>query len=186
MKFAQLADSLERSPVIAAINDTKWDAALASPVEVLFYLKANIFTVAEKIKLAHEAGKGIFIHIDLADGIGKDKTGVEYLKSCGVDGVISTRGQLIRAAKDCGLLTVQRFFALDSQGLSGISETLEQIGPDFMEIMPGVAYKAISHVATGKIPVIAGGLIETKAEVLAAIGGGALAVSTGTPALWTI
>ena len=36
----------------------------------------------------------------------------------------------------------------------------------------------------GKIPVIAGGLIETKAEVTEALCQGALAVSTGKQELW--
>jgi glycerol uptake operon antiterminator len=35
-------------------------------------------------------------------------------------------------------------------------------------------------------PVIAGGLVETKAEVTAALKAGAMAVSTGKPALWSM
>ena len=184
MRASELTERLEFSPVIAAIRDDKWQAALASPAEVLFYLEPHLRTVQERVCQAHEAKKLLFVHLDLAEGIGKDREGVEFLASCGVDGIISTRAQIIRMAKEADLLTVQRFFALDSQGLGSIQEMLKTSRPHFMEIMPGVIPKVIDRFATGNIPVIAGGLIETKAEVTGALGCGATAVSTGCETLW--
>ena len=55
-----------------------------------------------------------------------------------------------------------------------------------IEIMPGVITKTISKFANSSIPVIAGGLIETKEEVTAALSAGAIAVSTGKECLWYI
>ena len=101
-----------------------------------------------------------------------------------MDGVISTRAQIIRTAKDLGLLTVQRFFALDSPGLGSVQEMLKTTDPHLMEIMPGVIPKAVRRFSGGSIPVIAGGLIETRQEVTAALSAGALAVSTGRKDLW--
>ena len=184
MQVSELSDRLESCPVIAAIRDSKWQAALVSPAEVLFYLEPHLSTVKDRVAQAHEAGKLIFVHLDMAEGIGKDKEGVQYLAERGVDGIISTRAQMIRFAKDAGLLTVQRFFALDSQGLDSIQEMLKSSHPHFMEIMPGAIPKAIGRFASGSIPVIAGGLIETKAEITGALGGGAIAVSTGCEKLW--
>lgn len=184
LRAADLLDRLERSPVIAAIRDSKWQAALSSPAEVLFYLEAHLLTVRERVREAHDAGKALFVHLDLAEGIGKDREGLQYLAGCGVDGIISTRAQIIRMAKDLGLLTVQRFFALDSQGMGSVQEMLRSVNPHFMEIMPGVIPKAISRFASSGIPVIAGGLIETNAEATAALGSGATAISTGCEALW--
>lgn len=184
MQVSELSDRLESCPVIAAIRDSKWQAALASPAEVLFYLEPHLSTIAERVTQAHKAEKRIFVHLDMAEGIGKDKEGVQYLAQTGVDGIISTRTQIIRFAKDAGLLTVQRFFALDSQGLDSIQEMLKSSHPHFMEIMPGVIPKVLQRFATGQTPVIAGGLIETKAEITGALGGGAIAVSTGCEALW--
>lgn len=186
MKIAELKDRIERSPVIAAVNNEIWEAALNSPSEVIFYLKADLLTVAEKIKQAHLAGKAVFIHIDLAEGIGKDRTGVEFLAKCGADGIISTRGQMIRFAKEFNLFTVQRLFALDSKGISSMHELFENTKPDMIEIMPGVISKIIERFSGGATPVIAGGLIETKAEVTKAIDCGAFAVSTGREELWYI
>ena len=179
-----IIECLEENPVIAAIGDSKWQQALESPSQVIFYQSANLLTAAERVREAHAAGKFIVIHMDLAEGIGKDREGVEFLASCGVDGIISTRAQIIRMAKDADLLTVQRFFALDSQGLGSIQEMLKTSRPHLMEIMPGVIPKVIDRFATGNIPVIAGGLIETKAEVTGALSCGAAAVSTGCEELW--
>ena len=184
MRVSELIDRLECCPVIAAVRENKWEAALASPAEVLFHLEASLLTVKERAQQAHKAEKVLFVHLDLADGIGKDKVGLQYLADCGVDGIISTRGQIIRTAKELGLLTVQRFFALDSQGMDSIQEMLRSTNPHLMEIMPGVIPKAIQRFAAGSIPVIAGGLIETKQEVTAALGIGATAISTGCRELW--
>ncbi len=184
MNREELNDLLERSPVIASFHDQEWEQALSAPPELLFDLRGSLPKIKRRIETAHAGGKYYFLHIDLADGIGKDKTGIEYLASLGVDGIISTRGQMIRYAKDVGLLTVQRFFALDTQGLDSIHELLEFSAPDLIEIMPGIIGKVIERFAGGSTPVIAGGLIETKAEVTAALASGAAAVSTGMPELW--
>ena len=184
VSITQVRQRLEEFPIIAAVRDDRWEQAVASPAEVLFHLECNLLTVAQRIEQAHNAGKIVFIHMDLSEGIGRDKIGLAYLAQCGVDGIISTRGQLIRSAKDMGLLTVQRFFALDSQGLDSIQEMLKVTNPHFMEIMPGVLPKVIERLSGGNTPVIAGGLIETKAEVTAALRSGATAVSTGSAVLW--
>ena len=184
MQFGAFLNCLEQNPVIAAISDDKWDAAVASPAQVLFYLSADILTVKDRIDQAHGAKKIIFIHADLAEGIGKDRAGIRFLARCGADGVISTRGQLIRFAKEQQLLTVQRFFLLDSKGLEGIEELIRSSGPHTIELMPGVIGKAIERFSKGAVPVIAGGLVQTKAEVMDALGCGATAVSTGQKELW--
>ena len=183
---AELIERLENCPVISAIREDGFDEALDSPSEVIFMLGCNILTVGDLVKKAHGQGKLILVHIDLADGIGKDKAGIQYLTKCGVDGIISTRSHLIRAAKELGLITVQRFFALDSQGVDSIGDVLNTSLPTLVEIMPGVAGKVINRFSGGKIPVIAGGLIETKSEVMEALSQGALAVSTGKKELWYI
>jgi len=166
--LSEILDRLEQSPVIAAVGDDKWHAALESPAQVLFYLSAELMTVDARVREAHEAGKRVMIHLDLAEGIGRDRAGIRYLKRCGADGILSTRAQLIRLAREQELITVQRFFALDSKGMDSI------IG------------KAIRRFSTGKIPVIAGGLIQTKGEVTDALSCGAAAVSTGQRELWSL
>ena len=186
MDKRKLTDLLEQSPVIAAVHDRYFDKAISSPSEVIFLLGRNILTIPKRIDQAHGAGKCIFIHTDLAEGLGKDRAGVQFCAQLGADGIISTRANLIRAARDLGLLTVQRFFALDSQGVDSIQELLEHSCPDLMEIMPGVIGKIIKRFANAKVPLIAGGLVETKEDVTSALSLGAFAVSTGKESLWYI
>ena len=184
MRATDLRERLECFPIIAAIRDDRWQKALRSPAEVLFYLEANLLTVKQHIQQAHDAGKVIFVHLDLAEGIGKDRSGVRFLASCGADGIISTKSSIIKFARDAGLISIQRFFAYDSHGVGSISEVLANTKPDIMEIMPGIISKVIERfVATG-IPLIAGGLVETRQEVNTALKLGAFAVSTGREELW--
>jgi glycerol uptake operon antiterminator len=183
MTTNDLKDILECNPVIAAFQDC-WDNAIESPAEVLFCLKAKLSDIAENTKNAHKNGKKVFVHIDLAEGIGKDKEGILFLKKCSVDGIISTKGQPLRIAKELGLFTVQRFFALDSKGLDVINDMAASASPDMIELMPGIVGKIIKRFSGGQFPVIAGGLIETKQEVTEALKNGAIAVSTGKKELW--
>ena len=186
MNIVQFKNCLERSPVIASVPQESFNSALNSPCEIIFHLGASIQELPECIKKAHDLNKKIFFHIDLTDGLGKDKAGVEYLSSLGADGIISTRGQLIRFGNEAGLLTIQRFFAIDSKGVYSIDDFLGSAKPDLIEIMPGVIGKVIKHFSNAGIPVIAGGLIETKAEVTEALKNGAEGVSTRSPDLWYI
>ena len=89
MRFDQLMNRLENCPVIAAVREPKFQAALASPADVLFCLETHLLTVRQRITQAHEAGKAISIHMDLAEGIGKDREGLQYLAQCGADGIIT-------------------------------------------------------------------------------------------------
>ncbi len=182
--MSEIITCLECNPVIAAISDDKWQKALESPVQVIFYMSADLLTIDERVKQAHASGKYVMVHLDLATGIGRDRTGIRYLAKCGVDGVISTKGQLIRWAKEQGLFTIQRFFAVDSSGAESIGEMFRNTNPHLMEIMPGVVTKVIKHYTDSGMPVIAGGLIQTKSEVTDALSAGATAVSTGKPELW--
>ena len=184
--YKKIISCLEASPIIAAVRDKSFDKALNSPVDVIFLLGGRISTIESRIKAAHDAGKYVFVHIDLAEGIGKDKYGIEFLSNCKADGIISTKSFLIKAAADCGMLTVQRFFAYDSQGVASINDCLAGSTPDIVEIMPGVIGKIIAQFSKGSTPLIAGGLVETKQEITAALKLGALAVSTGKEELWYI
>ena len=170
MRAAQFRERLESFPIIAAIRNNRWKQALESPAEILFYLEADILTV----------------HLDLAEGIGRDRSGLQYLRNCGVDGIISTRSAILRTARELGFVTVQRIFALDSQGMNTVQEMLHAASPDFMEIMPGVIPKVIRKLSSGSIPVIAGGLIDSKSEITAALRSGATAISTGCAELWEL
>ena len=104
--------------VIAAVrSEEELSYALCSGVETVFLLGTNIEELKGQTERTHEAGKKLFLHLDLAEGIGKDEYGIRYARSLGIDGIISTRSNIIKLAKKYGLLTVQRFFIVDSHSV---------------------------------------------------------------------
>ena len=187
MPLQDILDCLECNPVIAAVRDDKWEAALKSPAQVIFYLSANLMTVASRISEAHNLGKRVMIHFDLAEGIGKDKVGIHFLKQSGADGILSTRANLIRLAKEQGMVAIQRFFLLDSMAISNIEKHLSPDTSDLIEVLPALMPKVIRRVcAVTTKPVITGGLITDKEDVTNALSAGAVAVSTTNPNVWSM
>ena len=172
--------------IIAAVRtEQDFAAALASSVTHIFLLCSNIMTIENTLRRAHNAGKKLFIHLDMSEGIGRDNAGVEFLAKLGIDGIISTRTGIIRAAKEHNIPTVQRIFAIDSQATQTSANAAGNFHPTYIEIMPGVIPKVIKRFATSTdIPIIAGGLVETAQEVNAALESGAIAVSTANKKLW--
>lgn len=176
----------ENYPIIAAVKSEKdFISALLSEVQTVFLLSSNILTVEEFSVKAHTAGKLLFVHMDFVDGLSKDASGVRYLATKNIDGIISTRSNIISAAADCGISSVQRFFMIDSRSVDTALETLRASKADMVEIMPAIAYKSIGKIkANINIPIIAGGLIEQKEEVFQALRAGAAMISTGKKDLW--
>ena len=176
----------ENYPIIAAVRTKEdFELALGSEVKYVFLLSSNIKDIETFAEKAHEREKLLFIHMDFADGLSKDASGVAYLSTKKVDGVISTRSNIISAAKECGFFTVQRFFMIDSRSVDTALDTLRQTKADMIEIMPALAYKSIKRIREkSNIPIIAGGLIEYKEEIFSALGAGASMVSTGKQELW--
>ena len=173
-------------PVIAAVRtDEDLEKALNSKVKIIFDLNPDLMTVEEKVKKAHSAKKRFFIHMDLANGIGKDKSGIMFVKKAGVDGIISTRVNIIKLAREMGIFTVQRFFIVDSQSVDTTAEAVKASKPDMIEIMPGIVTKVVKTLGGQMdIPIISGGLIETEQELSQMLESGAAAVSTGKIELW--
>ncbi|MBR6647450.1 MAG: glycerol-3-phosphate responsive antiterminator [Clostridia bacterium] len=171
--------------IAAARNAQELLAALDSKVEIIFMLSPNISDIKKQTEIVHKAGKKLFIHLDLAEGIGKDEYGIKFVKEQGVDGIISTRTNIIKLAKKENLFAIQRFFVVDSQSVYTTIETAKTSKADMIEIMPGTMVKVIKRIKEEiDIPIIAGGLIETKEEFEDAISCGALAVSTGKKEFW--
>ncbi len=172
--------------IIAAVNTgEKLNEALKTSVPWIVHMTPNINTLEEEIKLVHQKGKKLFLHFDLSEGIGKDKYGIQFVKRMGIDGIVSTRTGLIKAAKEEGMATIQRFFIVDSHSVDTTVESLKISKADMIEVMPGVAPKIIQLLKKRvAVPIIAGGLIDTEEEISRAIESGATAISTGKQSLW--
>ena len=105
---------------------------------------------------------------------------------CKADGIISTRPSFIRRGRELGLFTILRIFVFDSLSLENVRPAAAAAQPDMVEILPGIMPKVISRIAAAtRIPLICGGLIMDKNDIMEALSAGALAVSsTKAPALW--
>lgn len=172
--------------IIAAVrNNEELLLAVNSKVRIIFMLSPNILEIKKQADMVHDAGKKFFIHIDLAEGVGKDEFGILYAKEQGIDGIISTRTNLIKLAKKAGIYSVQRFFILDSHSVETTIETAKSSKADMIEIMPGVVPKVIKRIrAELSVPVVAGGLLESIEEIKDAFTYGASAISIGKSEFW--
>lgn len=178
---------LEQNPIISAVkNHDELRRALESDCAAVILLFGNALEVEELVRAVKESGKVCIVHIDLVEGLSQSTVAVDFLiKSTQADGMISTRPQLVRHAKQKGVLTIQRFFIIDSKALDNVRRQLPGCDADIIEILPGVMPKVISELSgCCKRPLIASGLIRDKEDVLNAISAGALAVSSTNGDVW--
>lgn len=168
-------------------NERDLKFAVKSNVIALFILYGDIFQIKGIMETARDSDKLVFLHIDLIEGIGRDKMGVRYLAENNLcDGIVTTKSNLIRTAKEEGLIAIQRLFLLDSAALKTGEYLIKQNKPDAVEILPGIAAPYfIEHIGSGlPCPIIAGGLIRKKEEVNYLLNKGILAVSSSEKNLW--
>jgi glycerol uptake operon antiterminator len=178
----------KKDVIIAAVSSPeKLDAAIASNAKTLFLLTGNVFNLQSMIEKIHNANKKVYVDIDFIEGYGKDTVFMEYLHQVlKPDGVITTRGNLIKKAKSLGLFAVQRIFVFDSMSLNSGIDSVQNIKPDALEVLPGIMPRIIQKVREKtKLPVISGGLISEKEDVDAAVNAGAIGISTGNINLWS-
>ena len=186
-------DAVEANPVIAAV---KSDAGLQAAVEmeeiqVIFVLYGDVCTIPEILERIKAAGKKAMVHIDLIAGLSAKEISVEFIaRQTRADGIITTQPALVRRAKELGIFAVLRFFVIDSLALKNIENLEMQCGtsrPDFIEVLPGVMPKVLGRIAkVSRIPMIAGGLITEKEDVIAALSVGAIAVSSTNQDVWKL
>jgi glycerol uptake operon antiterminator len=171
-------------PAIRSMKD--FEKMLHMNYEYGIFLDLHIGMVKSVMDLARQHDKKMFVHLDLISGLTGDEHGVEFIARYAKPyGIISTKGSALIKAKQKGLIATQRAFIIDSNALNRSIKLVQKADPDFIEVLPGVAPKIINMIRhqTGK-PVFAGGLIETKEEVEAALQAGASAVTTSDIELW--
>jgi glycerol uptake operon antiterminator len=155
-----------------------------SPSVVLLF--GDINTLPTLISQANEHKKRIILHLDLFDGIGKDKAGIKFLARLGIHAIITTKSHLCRYAREEGMIVVQRLFLMDSDSLRTGLNLVRNFKPDAIEILPGSVPASVVEelVRETGLPILAGGLIRTKIDVNHAIERGISAVSTSRRDLW--
>jgi len=180
---------VHNNPIIAAVkNKDDLITVIKSQCNVVFLLCGNVSTIKDIVGKLQNSNKLVFIHIDLIEGISNDIHGLKYI----VDkvkpyGIITTKGKLILAAQNMGVYTIQRLFILDSLSYERSIKSVKKYKPDAIEILPGIIHKITARFKTElNIPIITGGLIRDKDDVICALKAGAIAVSSTNNKVWEL
>jgi glycerol uptake operon antiterminator len=181
-----IVDLVEHQTIAAVQKEEDLEAALQSKVNVIFLLTGSLLNVHDFVNRVKAVKKHIFLHMEFIEGIAPDQGGVAYVaKNIQPTGIISTRSNVIRLAKEMNLMSIQRIFLIDrnaiTKGINMVSQTL----PDAIEIMPGIMPRIIREIANlTPLPIIAGGLFSSTQEMNEALEAGALAASVSSTKLW--
>ena len=152
--------------IIPAVNDFRqFRRFLASEYQTCVLMHRTIFDLETMFSELRENGKQGLIHCDLIKGLSADEYGAEYL--CGKfrpAGLISIKPAVITACKKLNVTAVQRAFLIDSSALEKSVSSIEKTKPDYVELLPALCTPLFPMLKDRlKIPLIAGGLIQSKA-----------------------
>lgn len=173
--------------IIASItNEQHLDIALESEVQRINLVAGSINTLPTVMEKVRRAGKRVYLHVEMIQGIGRDAAAIQYLADTfKPDGIITTKGNIVNYAKHAGLHAIQRVFAVDSTAVEMAIKMSRNNKPDEIELMPGLMPRVIRDVKDQITqPLIAGGLIKTWKEIEIALESGADYVSMGNTKLW--
>ena len=179
--------TLEDCPVIAAVKDSEGlERCFSSESSIVFILFGDILTISDIVNRVKEHGKLAMVHVDLISGLSAKEISVDFIKEhTRADGIISTKPMLIKRAKVLSLYTILRFFVIDSMAYENIKKQCMNVKPDCIEVLPGIMPKVIRKICNvQEIPVIAGGLISDKEDIMQALDAGAVSISTTNPKVW--
>ena len=187
----EFVEAIEAAPIVAAVkDDSGLEMCLTSDVDAVFILYGDICTISDIVAKVKDSGKIAMVHMDLINGLSPRDISTDFIrKYTRADGIITTKSNLITHAKEIGLATVLRHFVLDSMALINIerqSHAGRESQPDMIEILPGIIIpKMIRKICSmSRVPVICGGLIQDKEDVMHALASGAAAISTTSSDVW--
>ena len=187
----QLTNILENTPVIPAIkNEQGLRKVIETDNKIVFILNTDIIGIRNIIATLKKHHKIPFIHVDMITGFASNPIVIDYLVSqykneCGI---ISTKSNMIKKAMESDVRVIQRLFVLDSLSIETNIQQIKKMHPDAVEIMPGIIPRVIKRIKSEipDIPIIAGGLVESKEDVMEVLKNGGIAVSTSKESIWDI
>lgn len=183
----EFLEALEDSPIIAAIkDDSGLEKCLTSDSRVIFVLYGDICTIPDIVDMIKASGKIAMVHIDLIQGLSSKDISVEFMKKyTRADGIITTKPALVKHAKELGLYTILRLFIIDSMAYENIDRQVKNAKPDLIEVLPALMPKIVSKICQiSPTPVIAGGLVSDKEDVMALLQAGAISISSTNRNIW--
>ena len=186
---SEFMEALENSPVIAAVKDVVGlKKCLETDSSIVFILYGDICNIPQIVETVKSAGKIAMVHVDLIHGLSPKEIAIDFIHQyTKADGIISTKALLIKRASELGLYTIHRFFVIDSMAYESIFKTMRTGKPDCIEILPALMPKVIQKLCkSSPIPVIAGGMVSEKEDIMALLQAGAVSVSSTNQETWFI
>jgi glycerol uptake operon antiterminator len=175
-------------PVIPAPRNTEdfRFALTGTDAPGIIILFGDINTLPGLLSEAQKAKKRLIVHVDLLEGVGKDKAGINFLARLGVTAVITTKPHLIKYVHEEGMIAIQRLFLVDSEALRTGIHMIRGCRPDAVEVLPASIPATVVRCLeeqTG-LPILAGGLLNTRDDIFSAMRHGLAAVSASRCELW--
>lgn len=175
--------------MIASIKEPKQielALSLRNQLSGVFLLTGHIGVIKGYVDLFKNHDVPVFLHLEKIGGLCTDPYGLDYLaKVIKPTGIITTKTNVVKVAKQMGLFTIQRFFLVDTEGLENISKSLRQFEPDIIEVMPARIPEMIGEIKKfTSLPIITGGLLFERSHTMECLRHGATAVSSSKSELW--
>lgn len=174
-------------PSIRVLKDL--DYALESPLDIILLSEVHIGNLKSLAQICHKKNKKVLVNVDLVNGFSPDKMGVKLLKDLFmVDGILTSNMVTISMCKSAGLFTIQRFFLMDSKAVDSSLKSFKKSQADAVELLPSpLAPKFADEIAKNKkIPILAGGFVDSKKNVDKFKKLGFNGVTTSTKTLWKL
>ncbi|RCX20459.1 glycerol uptake operon antiterminator [Fontibacillus phaseoli] len=174
-------------PIIASVTkEEQFEQVLQSEVTRVNLMIGHIGSIEEFISRLHDAGKQVYAHIEMIAGLGRDAHSITYLcDKFKADGIVTTKSSAIAAARQAGIKSIQRIFAIDTAAMTTAVKMINSTNPDEVELMPGLMPRVTRELKSMiKQPLIVGGLIRHEHEIIEALASGADYISTGDPHIW--
>lgn len=184
---SSIEDLLLLHPVIASVkSEADAKAVLQTQCPVVFVLFGSILTISSTVETLKDAGKTVFVDVDLIEGFSSKTVTIDFLQAnTALDGILSTKAMMVKYAKSKKLASIHRMFLVDSFSYHNLPKQLGISGADAVEILPGCMPRVISWIKDDiDLPVIAGGLVCDKQDVLNALDAGAIAIASSNRDVW--
>ena len=170
----EFREALEDSPIIAAIKDDEGlKKCKESDSQVIFILYGDICSISDIVNEVKTSGKIAMVHIDLINGLSSKEIAVDFIKKyTEADGIITTKPAL---------------FVIDSMAYENIEKQLRAARPDLIEILPALMPKVVKRICKmSSTPVIAGGLVSEKEDIMELLDAGVTSVSSTNTDIWFV
>lgn len=105
MNKREILQLIEENPVILGITkESDFELAAQNESQVVFTLFGSISNISNTIHRLKQMKQLVFVNIDMVDGFSSRNSVIDFLKTTELDGIISSKPNILRYAKEEGFL----------------------------------------------------------------------------------